>query len=290
MNFQNLVSHHEEEIHPISGWTASFFLLGAIVFAIFLVGTGSALSFASLPLILLSFFLIKGFFIIQPNEARVCTLFGNYKGSVRESGFHWINPFYSKPSISLRVRNFNTEKLKVNDKRGNPVEIAAVVVWRVLDTAKATFDVENYERFVTIQAEVATRKIASMYTYDHGDDSNSEEKTLQNSSEEVSQALKEELYQRLAPAGIEVDEANLTHLAYAPEIAQAMLRRQQAEAVIAARKKIVHGAVSMVEMALESLAEKNIVQLDNDKKAAMVGNLLVVLCGENDVVPTITTG
>lgn len=264
--------------------------------------------------IVLTIFLLPGFFTLQPNEARVLVLFGGYRGTVRASGFHWGNPFYSngpktglrytatkeqpmeaqlafrKPSrnkISLRVRNFNSEKLKVNDKRGNPIEIAAVMVWRVQDTAQAMFDVDDYENYVRIQSESAIRHVASLYAYDHGEEN---ETTLRSGVDEVSQALREELQARLDKAGVVVEEARLTHLAYAPEIAQAMLRRQQAEAVIAARQKIVHGAVSMVDMALRDLAEKHVVELDDERRASMVSNLMVVLCGEADVHPVINTG
>lgn len=231
--------------------------------------------------------LFGGHFTLQPNEARVLILFGAYKGTARESGFHWTNPFYTKRKVSLRSRNLNGEKLKVNDKRGNPIEIAAVVVWRVEDTAQATFDVQDYEHYVKIQSESAVRHLANSYAYDQGEEN---EITLRSSADEVAAALKVELQERLSKAGVFVEEARLTHLAYAPEIAQAMLRRQQAEAVIAARQKIVHGAVSMVEMALKDLAEKDVVKLDDERKAAMVSNLLVVLCGEAEVTPVVNTG
>jgi len=224
---------------------------------------------------------------LQPNEARVLILFGAYHGTVRTSGFHWTNPFYTKRKLSLRSRNLNGERLKVNDKRGNPIEIAAVVVWRVEDSAQASFDVEDYEGYVRIQSESAVRHLASSYAYDHGEDS---EITLRSGGDEVAVALRRELQERLGKAGVLVEEARLSHLAYAPEIAQAMLRRQQAEAVIAARQKIVHGAVSMVDMALRELAEKQVVHLDDERKAAMVSNLLVVLCGETEVSPVINTG
>jgi regulator of protease activity HflC (stomatin/prohibitin superfamily) len=260
-----------------------------------------------------------GFFALQPNEARVLILGGNYKGTSREIGFRWGNPFFSngtvlgtggkgvrelvgkkksqsKPGtmgrfkISLRARTLNGEKLKVNDKRGNPVEIAAVVVWRVVDTAQAVFDVDDYEQYVSTQSESALRHVASAYAYDHGEDEGTAEITLRGNVAEVSEALKVELEERLAKAGVVVNEARLTHLAYASEIAQAMLRRQQAEAVIAARKKIVVGAVSMVEMALQQLSEKNVVDLDEERKAAMISNLMVVLCGESEVHPVVNTG
>ncbi|MGH7973199.1 MAG: SPFH domain-containing protein [Limisphaerales bacterium] len=260
-------------------------------------------------------FLLPGLFTLQPNEARVLILFGRYKGTVRQSGFHWGNPFYSngnrlkglqmtatqeKPTeaqinfrgrtrnkISLRVRNLISDKLKVNDNRGNPIEIAAVIVWRVQDTAQAMFDVDDYETYVRIQSESAIRHVASAYAYDHGEE---HEVTLRSGVDEVSQALKQELQVRLEKAGVAIEEARLTHLAYAPEIAQAMLRRQQAEAVIAARQKIVQGAVSMVDMALRDLAEKNVVHLDDERRASMVSNLMVVLCGETEVHPVVNTG
>jgi regulator of protease activity HflC (stomatin/prohibitin superfamily) len=250
-------------------------------------------------------FLLPGFFSLQPNEARVLVLFGAYKGTVRESGLHWGNPFYSngtvsvltqlahsqkqsgRNKISLRARTFNGERLKVNDKRGSPIEIAAVVVWRVQDTAQAVFDVDSYEHYVTTQSESAVRHLASRYPYDGGTE---DEISLRSNVEEVSQALRAELEQRLAKAGVVVDETRLTHLAYAPEIAQAMLRRQQAEAVIAAREKIVHGAVSMVDMALRDLASKDVVHLDDERRAAMVSNLMVVLCGESEVHPVVNAG
>ena len=270
--------------------------------------------------------LAVGLFTLQPNEGRVLILFGAYKGTVRASGFWWGNPFYSngrsqgatalqmavaegklgtpaagrqaaarggsakspgRHKISLRARTLNGEKLKVNDKRGNPVEIAAIVIWRVQDTAQAAFDVDDYEKYVETQSESALRHLASCYSYDHGEEN---ETTLRSGVEEVSQALRKELQERLAKAGVAVEEARLTHLAYAPEIAQAMLRRQQAEAVIAARQKIVHGAVSMVDMALKELADKHVVQLDDERKAAMVSNLMVVLCGESEVHPVVNTG
>jgi regulator of protease activity HflC (stomatin/prohibitin superfamily) len=230
-----------------------------------------------------------GYFTLQPNEARALVLFGSYRGTVRESGFHWTNPLNQKLPISLRIRNFECQKLKVNDKRGNPIEIAAVVVWRVADTAQALFDVDNYENFVAVQSESAIRHVATVYPYDHAEGGD-EEITLRGNVEEISEALRAELQERLAKAGVVVEEARLTHLAYAAEIAGAMLRRQQAEAVIAARQKIVQGAVSMVEMALKELSERKVVELDDERKAAMVGNLLVVLCGEAEAQPIVNAG
>jgi regulator of protease activity HflC (stomatin/prohibitin superfamily) len=235
----------------------------------------------------LGIFSCFGYFTLQPNEARVLVLFGAYRGTVHKSGWHWTNPLNTKLRISVRLRNLNSEKLKVNDRRGNPVEIAVVVVWRVNDTAQAVFDVDRYDHYVEIQSESAVRHLANCYAYDHGEQ---DETTLRSGVEEVSAALQKELQERVTKAGVVIEEARITHLAYAPEIAGAMLRRQQAEAIIDARQKIVHGAVSMVEMALRDLAEKEVVQLDEERKAAMVSNLLVVLCGETEAQPVINTG
>ena len=333
MNTSPASSNHETITRVQNGWVMLALLL------VFLLGDFAMLRFAARGgtdssgqpdgnLLALSIFLFvvlvilfKGFFTLQPNEARVLVLFGDYKGTVRTSGFHWGNPFYTNgPSqpislqrgdlqaklataksagsgsagslsgrnkVSLRARTLNGDKLKVNDKRGNPIEIAAVVVWRVQDTAQATFDVDNYESYVATQSESALRHLASLYSYDYGEE---HENTLRGNVAEVSQALRSELQERFARAGVAVDEARLTHLAYAPEIAQAMLRRQQAEAVIAARQKIVQGAVSMVEMALKELADKHVVNLDDERRAAMVSNLMVVLCGESEVHPVVNTG
>ncbi len=239
-----------------------------------------------------AFILPYGYFTLQPNLAKVLVLFGKYRGTVRREGFHWTNPLKlafprDKYTLSLRIRNFEIEKLKVNDKRGNPIEIAAVVVWRVADTAHALFDVDRYEHYVKIQSEAGLRHLANCYPYDHGEE---EEITLRSGIDEVSTVLKKELQERLTKAGVVVEETRLTHLAYAPEIAGAMLRRQQAEAIISARRKIVNGAVSMVEMALDHLQENKVVDLDEDRKAAMVSNLLVVLCGEAEATPVINTG
>lgn len=326
---------NELETSTLSGWLMLpvniILLLGTILWLItIIVGVGRHADPSGLwlliPAVLLEITAIvslTGHFTLQPNEARVLLLFGEYRGTVRKSGFWWANPFYSRvrariplpagsvsvesvkaaaskgmstsnllsrplsTKLSLRVRNFNSDKLKVNDKRGNPIEIAAVVVWRVDDTAKAAFDVDDYESYVHIQSEAAIRHIASLYAYDRGDE---HEPTLRESADEVAAGLKKELQERLEKAGVVIEEARLTHLAYAPEIAQAMLRRQQAEAVIAARQKIVHGAVSMVEMALRELSEKDVVKLDEERKASMVSNLLVVLCGETEATPVINTG
>ncbi len=228
-----------------------------------------------------------GFFTLQPNQAAVLLLFGKYSGTTRDEGFRWANPFLIKKKVSLRTRNFTTQTLKVNDQRGNPVDIAAVVVWRVENTAQAVFDVENYEHYVEVQSEAAVRHLASSYPYDTTED---HELSLRGSTDAVSQGLSRELAERLTKAGVVVEEARLSHLAYASEIAGAMLRRQQAEAIIAARKRIVEGAVGMVEMALEHLEKHQTVQLDEERKAAMVSNLLVVLCGEQAAQPVVNAG
>jgi regulator of protease activity HflC (stomatin/prohibitin superfamily) len=243
-------------------------------------------------LIVLSFFLLGGCFTLQPNEARLLILFGAYKGTVRQSGFFWANPFYTKfTKMSLRAYNLNSEKLKVNDKHGNPIEIAAVVVWRVADTAQAKFDVADYNRYVNIQSESAVRHLASSYAYDLGETTDAKDEiTLRGGGEAVSAALLRELQERLSKAGVVADEARISHLSYAPEIAEAMLRRQQAQAVVAARKIIVQNAVSMVEMALTELSERKVVELDDERRAAMVSNLLVVLCSESNAQPVINTG
>jgi regulator of protease activity HflC (stomatin/prohibitin superfamily) len=232
---------------------------------------------------------LRGLYMLQPNQGALLLLFGEYRGTDRAEGLRWANPFMQKLKISLRVRNLNSEKLKVNDRRGNPIEIAAAIVWRVDDTARAVFDVDDYESYVPIQAEGAIRHLASGYAYDSDDDTH-HELTLRGGGERMLAELSRELQARFEKAGLVVAEARLTHLAYAPEIAGVMLRRQQAEAIIAARRQIVAGAVSMVEMALQGLAEKQLVQLDDERRAAMVSNLLVVLCGESDVRPVINTG
>jgi regulator of protease activity HflC (stomatin/prohibitin superfamily) len=228
-----------------------------------------------------------GLFTVSPNEAKVLQLFGSYIGTVREPGLRWVNPFFTKRSLSLRVRNFESERLKVNDLAGNPIEIAAVVVWKVVDTAEALFHVDNYDNFVHVQSESALRSMALSYPYDaHGDG----EISVRGHTAEIAEHLKTEIQERLSQAGVQVLEARISHLAYAPEIAQAMLQRQQASAIIAARQKIVEGAVGMVEMALQMLSHQNIVELDNEKKAALVSNLLVVLCSERGTQPIMNTG
>ena len=243
-----------------------------------LIGAGLIIAFV---------FLVSGFYTLQANEAGAITLFGDYMGTDRTPGLRWVLPWNMRTKISLRARNVTGEKLKVNDKRGNPIEIAAVVVWRVTDTAAALFDVDQYEHFVNVQIETAVREIASHFAYDHGEH---EEPTLRADADQVSAKLRDLLQDRLHIAGVVVDEAKLSHLAYAPEIASAMLRRQQAEAVLAARQKIVQGAVEMVDQALRHLAERNVVELDTERKAAMVSNLLVVLCSDSEAQPVVNAG
>ncbi|PYG88856.1 SPFH domain/Band 7 family protein [Ruminiclostridium sufflavum DSM 19573] len=269
----------------------SFIVLIASVgiFVLGLLNEGILLSVIGCVLFVVYIFILPGFFTIQPNEAMVLILFGKYAGTVKEAGWHWSNPFYTKKKISLRSRNVNGEKIKVNDEMGNPIEIAAVIVWRVENTAEACFDVDNYIDYVNVQSESALRHLAGMYPYDV-DEENTDTLSLRGSSDEVSEALKNELQQRLGKAGVIVEEARISHLAYAPEIAAAMLQRQQAAAIIAARQKIVEGAVGMVQMALNKLSVDGIVDLDEERKAAMVSNLLVVLCGERSTQPVINAG
>jgi regulator of protease activity HflC (stomatin/prohibitin superfamily) len=239
-----------------------------------------------IPIIL---FIILGFFLVNPNSSRVLVLFGKYVGTVKDNGFFWTIPFYSKSKISLRARNFETERVKVNDKMGNPILISSILVWKVSDTYKAAFEVDDYESFVRIQSDAAVRILASRYPYDNFDDEQIET-TLRSGLEEVNNAMEEELTNRLGMAGLEVLEARIGYLAYAPEIASAMLKRQQAEAVVAARFKIVEGAVGMVEQALDMLSERKIIDLDDEKKAAMVSNLMVVLCSDQEATPVLNTG
>lgn len=240
---------------------------------------------------LIGFFGMFGFILVNPNTSKVVLLFGKYVGTVKDNGLYWANPLYRKKSISLRASNFDSERLKVNDKLGNPVMISTILVWRVTNTFKAAFDVDNYENFVRVQTDAAVRKLASMYPYDNfADEGHEEDITLRSSVNEVSEALEKEVEERLSIAGIEVLEARIGYLAYAQEIANAMLKRQQATAIVAARHKIVQGAVSMVEMALEELSKKQIVDLDEERKAAMVSNLMVILCGDKEVSPVLNTG
>lgn len=321
MSKEILDSHSREFAgFAMNGWLSLTINIAIIPVAVVLLAQAQRSPVLGLLAVLtglLGVLMLFGYFTLQPNEARVLILFGRYKGTVRRSGFFWANPFYArvrgkvaigtgkvpagrngstvtgilydslKTKLSLRIHNFNSDKLKVNDKRGNPIEIAAVVVWRVADTAQAAFDVENYDEYVQVQSESAIRGIASLYAYDQGEN---DEITLRGGGDEVAAALKHELEARLARAGVVVEEARLTHLAYAPEIASAMLRRQQADAVIAARRVIVDGAVSMVDMALRQLGERDIVTLDEERKAAMVSNLMVVLCGTSEASPVINTG
>jgi regulator of protease activity HflC (stomatin/prohibitin superfamily) len=268
----------------------------ALTAAVLILVGGLAFLWALAPpavsavLVLVGAALMPGMYMLQPNEASIFTLFGKYQGTDRSEGLRWTNPLLSGQKISLRARNLNTPPLKVNDKRGNPVEIGAAVVWRVRDTAQALFEIDDYTKFVGTQSEAAIRHLATLYAYDSGEDLDADETTLRAGLETVANALKMELNQRFASAGVEVLDAKLTHLAYAPEIAQVMLRRQQAVAIVSARHQIVAGAVGMVEAALKGLSERNLVQLDDERKAAMVSNLLVVLCSDNDAQPVINTG
>lgn len=284
----------EREVHSANGYlmTAVGVLLiaGTVTSFVLAPGGGGLLILMRVLFIALGIFILVGLFMLQPREAAILTLFGQYVGTDRSEGLRWANPLYVKRHISLRARNLNSPTLKVNDKRGNPVEIGVVVVWRVLDTARAVFEVDDFERFVTVQAEAAVRHLAAQYAYDHADDSDAAEVTLRGAGDTVAATLKAELEDRFEAAGVEVLDAKLSHLAYAPEIAQVMLRRQQAEAIISARTKIVYGAVSMVEAALKGLSERNLVELDDERKAAMVSNLLVVLCADNNVQPVVNTG
>jgi regulator of protease activity HflC (stomatin/prohibitin superfamily) len=320
----------ERRVDAASGWPMlcldfALWIVGGVLIG-FQDRVGSFAPWLAAACFITAFLMLIGFFTLQPNQARVLILFGAYKGTVSKPGFHWANPFYSwargtvkkditradnnkrggggnrqsnqvgigfiSTKLSLRAHNFSSDAIKVNDKRGNPVEIAAVVVWRIANTAQAAFDVEDYTSYVEIQSESAIRSIASRYAYDHGTTEGADENeiTLRGGADEVALALKEELQARLIKAGVMVEEARLTHLAYAPEIAPAMLRRQQAEAIIAARKIIVTNAVSMVHMALDELDRKDVVHLDDERKAAMVSNLLVVLCGNSEATPVINTG
>jgi regulator of protease activity HflC (stomatin/prohibitin superfamily) len=322
----------ERMVNAASGWPMLIvdfaLLIGGVLMIVFQDRVGTFAPWIGGLCIAASVLMVIGFFTLQPNQARLLILFGAYKGTVIKPGFHWANPFYSwsrgtakkdstpgeghqrnrpgnrggggqgsgfqwiSTKLSLRAHNFSSDAIKVNDKRGNPVEIAAVVVWRVANTAQAAFDVEDYTSYIEIQSESAIRSIASRYSYDHGtqEAADDNEITLRGGADEVALALKDELQARLTKAGVSVEEARLTHLAYAPEIAPAMLRRQQAEAIIAARKIIVTNAVSMVHMALDELDRKNVVHLDDERKAAMVSNLLVVLCGNSEATPVINTG
>ena len=276
-------------IQPSSGYVMLIVNLLALIIGIFGIARLGNPWF--IVLILVFVFTLPGFFLVNPNTSKVLLLFGKYIGTVKDNGFFWANPFYTKKFLSLRASNFDSERVKVNDKLGNPIMISTILVWRVKDTYKAAFEVDNHENFVRVQSDAAVRKLASMYPYDNFEDEGVKEAiTLRSSLNEVSKALEAEIEERLAIAGIEVLEARIAYLAYAQEIAQAMLKRQQATAIVAARHKIVEGAVSMVEMALNRLSENNIIKFDEDRKAAMVSNLMVVLCADKDVNPVINTG
>ncbi|HNW72068.1 MAG: SPFH domain-containing protein [Bacteroidales bacterium] len=272
-----------------SGIILFFITVGLGIGGIILFNQVAPLLILSLVLILVALFSMLGLVVVNPNESVVMTLFGAYKGTLKENGFFWINPFYHRKKISLRARNLNRDPIKVNDKLGNPIMIGIVLVWKVEETFRAAFEVDDYAHFVDIQSESATRKLAGHYAYDNFDDEQ-KEITLRAGGEEVNQALENELSERLAMAGIKVLEARISYLAYASEIAGAMLRRQQATAVVAARTKIVEGAVSMVELALDQLSKKHVVDLDEDKKATMISNLMVVLCSDKDTTPVVNTG
>ena len=276
----------EKTSKPLSGY-----IMIVIVLALFALSIWGFIAMRSplfIGMLVISIVLMPGFFFINPNASMVLVLFGEYKGTVKENGFYWVNPFYVKKSISLRARNFDSEKIKVNDKVGNPIQIGVILVWQVRDTFKAAFEVDNYENFVKVQSDSAVRTLAGQYAYDNFEEDS--EMTLRSGHDEINHALEENLRGRLDMAGIHVIEARIGYLAYAPEIASAMLRRQQAAAVVSARYKIVEGAVSMVEMALDHLSKKNIIELDEERKAAMVSNLMVVLCADKDVSPVVNAG
>lgn len=269
----------------------SGYVMLAIILVCLIIGIGGFVASRApifILLVIISILLMPGFFFVNPNSSVVLVLFGDYKGTVKSNGFFWVNPLFSKKSISLRARNFDSEKIKVNDKVGNPIQIGVILVWQVRDTFKAAFEVDNYENFVRIQSDSAVRKLAGLYPYDNFD--TDAELTLRSGHEEVNRALEENLKNRLDIAGIHVIEARIGYLAYAPEIASAMLRRQQATAVVAARFKIVEGAVSMVQMALQQLSQQQIIDLDEERKASMVSNLMVVLCSDKDVSPVVNAG
>ena len=281
----------EQTRSTVSGWLMLPLLIAAVAATVWLLiyaaQRESPLIALALVLLVGLAILAPGFFVVYPNEARVLTLFGKYSGSVKVDGFHWANPFFRKKHLSLRIRNFESQKIKVNDHEGNPIEIATIVVWRVVETAEASFEVENYEHYVKVQTEAAVRNLATQYPYDAYIEGH---KSLRGNTNEIADQLKTEVQDRLSKAGVEVLETRISHLAYAPEIAAAMLQRQQAGAIIAARQRIVEGAVGMVEMALDLLSQRDVVQLDNERKAAMVSNLLVVLCGDRNTQPVVNTG
>lgn len=277
----------EKIITALNGYLVVIALL--VLTALMIYGFISTNMILGVTSFLMFVILTKGFIIVSPNSSKVLLLFGEYKGSVKESGFFWINPLYNRTSLSLRARNFESEKIKVNDKMGNPIMISVILVWKVNDTFKATFEVDNYENFIKIQTDSAVRKLAGSFPYDHFEDEKATV-TLSTNFDDINKALEREITERLEIAGIEVVESRIGYLAYAPEIAHSMLRRQQASAVVAARHKIVEGAVGMVESALKLLADKAIIEFDEDKKATMVSNLMVVLCGDSETKPVINTG
>lgn len=277
---------NEKNHSPINGYIMLFLLLALLIGGVLLLRI-----YVGAFMIVAAVLLIPGFVLVNPNSSRVLLLFGKYMGTIKQNGLFWVNPFYTKKRISLRASNFDSERLKVNDKLGNPIMISTILVWRVTDTYKAAFEVDDYQNFVRVQTDAAVRKLASMYPYDNfADEGLDEDITLRSSVNEVSDALEKEVQERLSMAGIEVLEARIGYLAYAQEIANAMLKRQQATAIVAARHKIVEGAVSMVEMALTELSKKELVTLDEERKAAMVSNLMVVLCSDKDAAPIVNTG
>jgi regulator of protease activity HflC (stomatin/prohibitin superfamily) len=283
---------HEKELRALPGWSmiAALLIAAGVFAALFIYSARDQQALAAVlwaAAAVIALLCLAGLTVVNPNDARVITLFGVYKGSIRQAGFWWVNPLTTRNRLSLRVRNFESGKLKVNDRDGNPVEIAAVVVWRIVDTFEAAFNVDDYEHFVHVQSEAAVRILATSYPYDSHDE---EQVCLRQTVGEVAERLRHEIQERLAKAGIDVIEARISHLAYAPEIAGAMLRRQQASAVVSARQKIVEGAVGMVEMALDEISRKGMVALDEERKAAMVSNLLVVLCSEKGVEPVVNAG
>jgi regulator of protease activity HflC (stomatin/prohibitin superfamily) len=277
----------EKQYKGLSGYMFLFFEL--ILLAVIIFGFMRGMILPSAVLIVVFILVAIGFTVVDPNQSCVMVLFGAYKGTIKTNGFYWVNPFFVRKKISLRARNFDSETIKVNDKLGNPIMIGLVLVWRVQETYKAAFGVDEFEHFVVVQSEAALRKLAGIYPYDNIEDEKAK-LTLREGTEEVNDQLESEIRERLDIAGIEVIEARINHIAYAQEIAQSMLKRQQATAIVAARFKIVEGAVSMVEMALEQLSQKNIVDLDEERKAAMVSNLMVVLCGDKDATPIVNTG
>ena len=285
---------NERELRGVSGWLATFVVLVVGVGVVWMMvnvrpeaGRPNWILAVGVFLLILDGVMLAGLTVVNPNEASVVTLFGVYKGTIKRAGFWWVNPLTTRRKLSLRVRNFESSRLKVNERDGNPIEIAAVVVWRIVETFEAIFNVDDYENFVHVQSEAAVRNLATTYPYDSHEDGSV---SLRLSAGEVADRMRHEIQDRLSKAGIEVIEARISHLAYAPEIAGAMLRRQQASAIIAARQKIVEGAVGMVEMALDEISRKNVVALDEERKATMVSNLLVVLCSEKGVEPVVNTG